>query len=229
MNPDGAVVAGFWPTPGHLVRCLAKTLVVAVAGDRAWAEAVVREGDKAADQGERGGADLPRMTCEIFGLVPESLVCQATPALDRGGRTCIISTHARWNLSLSTGERRTVSTQQETNGNYVIAIPVAGDRLCMHFGHCEHFALIDVDTANKQILKTRQVEPPPHEPGVLPRWLHEQGTNLIIAGGMGQRARTIFDANGIEVIVGAPAGEPREIVQSYLDGELASGVNACDH
>ena len=122
-----------------------------------------------------------------------------------------------------------MSTNPETSGLFVIAIPVANGQLCMHFGHCEHFALIDVDTTSKQILKTRQVNPPPHEPGLLPRWLHEQGANLIIAGGMGQRAQTIFDANGIEVVVGAPAGQPREIAQSYLDGALKSGTNACDH
>ncbi len=122
-----------------------------------------------------------------------------------------------------------MTTNQETGGPYVIAIPVVNDRLCMHFGHCEHFALIDVDTTNKQILKTRQVEPPVHEPGVLPRWLHEQGANLIIAGGMGQRAQTIFIKNGIEVIVGAPAEHPQNIVQSYLGGTLVSGTNACDH
>lgn len=31
-----------------------------------------------------------------------------------------------------------------------IAIPMAGGQLCMHFGHCEQFALVDVDeTAGK--------------------------------------------------------------------------------
>ena len=31
-----------------------------------------------------------------------------------------------------------------------IAIPLANGQLAMHFGHCEQFALIDVDEATRQ-------------------------------------------------------------------------------
>ncbi|NQT39811.1 MAG: ATPase [Planctomycetes bacterium] len=110
-----------------------------------------------------------------------------------------------------------------------IAIPVAGGRLCMHFGHCEQFEVFDVDTADKKILHSRRIDPPPHEPGLLPRWLHEQGVNLVIAGGMGGRAKSIFAEQGISVIVGAPAEPPESLVQNYLGGTLQSGENACDH
>jgi hypothetical protein len=34
--------------------------------------------------------------------------------------------------------------------------------------------------------------PPPHEPGVLPTWLHELGADVIIAGGMRQRVLVCF-------------------------------------
>ena len=110
-----------------------------------------------------------------------------------------------------------------------IAIPLAEGKLCMHFGHCEVFALVDVDEEKKSIIKTELVTPPPHEPGVLPKWLHEKGANLIIAGGMGMRAQNLFTQNSIEVIVGAPAGEPNDVVTSYLGGTLQSGDNICDH
>lgn len=110
-----------------------------------------------------------------------------------------------------------------------IAVPVAAGRLCMHFGHCEQFALLDVDPAAKAVTATQLLTPPPHEPGLLPRWLHEEGADLIIAGGMGQRAQSIFAQNGIEVVVGAPSLEPTEVVRAYLAGELEVGQNACDH
>jgi predicted Fe-Mo cluster-binding NifX family protein len=110
-----------------------------------------------------------------------------------------------------------------------IAIPVAEGKLCMHFGHCEQFALVDVDEKTKKVAGTQMLTPPAHEPGVLPRWLHEQGANVIIAGGMGQRAQTLFADNGIKVVVGAPAGAPSDLVASYLAGTLQSGANACDH
>ena len=111
----------------------------------------------------------------------------------------------------------------------VIAIPTAAGRLCMHFAHCEQFALLDVDTADKKILNSRRINSPPHQPGLLPRWLHEQGVNLVIAGGMGGRAQGIFAEQGIEVLVGAPAKSPDTLARSYLDGTLQPGENICDH
>lgn len=110
-----------------------------------------------------------------------------------------------------------------------IAIPVANGKLCMHFGHCEQFALIEVDEATKTVSGKEARTPPPHEPGVLPRWLHEQGADIIIAGGMGQRAQSLFVNNGIKVLVGASGEEPEKIVEQYLAGTLQTGDNVCDH
>ena len=105
----------------------------------------------------------------------------------------------------------------------MIAIPVEGDRLCMHFGHCGQFALLDVDTQQKTILTSRLIAAPPHQPGLLPRWLHDQGVNVVIAGGMGHRAQGIFAEREIRVIVGAPVESPNSLAQSYLDGTLQPG------
>lgn len=110
-----------------------------------------------------------------------------------------------------------------------VAIPLADGRLCMHFGHCQQFALVDVADGNARELKVSLVTPPPHEPGLLPRWLHEQGVELVIAGGMGQRAQQIFAQNGIRVMVGAPSDAPEAIVKAFLDGTLQCGGNTCDH
>ena len=110
-----------------------------------------------------------------------------------------------------------------------VAVPVTNGRLCLHFGHCEQFAILEVDPSAQAVLRTEYLVPPPHEPGLLPRWLHELGANVIIAGGMGQRAQQLFAQNGIEVIVGAPDGDPDEIVAAYLAGSLKAGENVCDH
>ena len=110
-----------------------------------------------------------------------------------------------------------------------IAIPTANDLLAMHFGHCETFTLISVDPEEKCISAEETAAAPPHEPGLLPRWLGEKGVNLVIAGGMGNRAQELFRAQGINVIVGAPPQKPSELVQIYLNGELQSGTNLCDH
>ena len=103
--------------------------------------------------------------------------------------------------------------------NVKIAIPMAEGSLCNHFGHCEQFALIDLQ--GKNIIQKVMVTPPPHEPGLLPRWLGEKGVDLIIAGGMGQRAVSLFNERGIKVLTGAPQLAPGRIdcplCQSNLD------------
>lgn len=110
-----------------------------------------------------------------------------------------------------------------------IAIPLANGKLAMHFGHCESFALVDADCDAKKITGRKDLPSPPHEPGLLPRWLAEEGANVIVAGGMGQRAQELFAGQGIQVIVGAPAETPETLVESFLAGTLAGGENLCDH
>ena len=108
-----------------------------------------------------------------------------------------------------------------------IAIPIANGKLTAHFGHCQEFALVEVE--GNEITKTEMLVPPPHEPGVLPNWLHQLGADVIIAGGMGQRAVGLFEERGIKVFTGAPALAPEELVNSYLNNTLMTGANLCDH
>ena len=110
-----------------------------------------------------------------------------------------------------------------------IAIPVTEGRLCPHFGHCKEFAFIEVDLAKRQVIGSRLATPPPHEPGILPRWLHSEGAELVIAGGMGKRAQDLFAHHGVHVVVGAPPAPPEEVVQNYLNDQLTTTENLCDH
>ncbi len=110
-----------------------------------------------------------------------------------------------------------------------IAVPLADGKLTAHFGHCGQFAVLDVDPQSKTIRSQVTLDPPAHEPGVLPAWLAEQGVNLVIAGGMGQRAQKLFTDRNIEVIVGAPVDTPEALVSDYLAGALKTGDNICDH
>jgi predicted Fe-Mo cluster-binding NifX family protein len=109
----------------------------------------------------------------------------------------------------------------------IFAIPVAGGKLCAHFGHCEQFAIID--TEKGKIIQTTFHTPPPHEPGILPQWLSKLGAKVIIAGGMGSRAQSFFSQYGINVITGAPMSTPEHLVNQYLSDNLVTGKNVCDH
>lgn len=110
-----------------------------------------------------------------------------------------------------------------------IAVPAANGLLAQHFGHCDKFALFDADPVAKRILGSSEVDAPEHQPGLLPPWLKERGVDLVIAGGMGGRARALFQQAGVEVVTGAPSMAPDAIVRQYLDGTLVTGENACDH
>ncbi len=110
-----------------------------------------------------------------------------------------------------------------------IAVPLAQGKLSLHFGHCEEFALVDVDEQTKEISNIAKLQPPSHQPGVLPRWLSEQQADVIIAGGMGQRAQQLFAQNNIKVVIGASGQAPEELVSAYLQGTLETGDNICDH
>ncbi len=109
------------------------------------------------------------------------------------------------------------------------AIPVTGGILSAHFGHCEQFALIQADEKSRTILKKELLPSPGHQPGFLPQWLAGKGVEVVIAGGMGASAISLFQQNGINVQLGAPSADPESVIADYLNGNLATGDNRCDH
>jgi predicted Fe-Mo cluster-binding NifX family protein len=109
----------------------------------------------------------------------------------------------------------------------MLVVPVSEGKLSSHFGHCEQFAFIE--TMDGKIVKTEMRNPPPHEPGVLPQWLHDQGADVAIVGGMGETAQQLLQGKGIEVILGAPMDSPESLANQYLSRTLVQGENRCDH
>ncbi len=122
--------------------------------------------------------------------------------------------------------RRAGKKAAKKNGRLLI-VPVSDGKLSSHFGHCEQFAFIQAE--NGKIKKMEMKTPPPHEPGVIPRWLYEEGADVVIAGGIGDRAQQLLEEEGIDVIVGAPEKSPEALAEMYLSGSLMSGENVCDH
>ncbi|BBB89648.1 MAG TPA: iron-sulfur cluster carrier protein MrpORP [Methylomusa anaerophila] len=117
--------------------------------------------------------------------------------------------------------------QKGVDSTMKIAIPLAGGKLCAHFGHCEQFAIITV--SNGKITNHETLNPPPHAPGIIPNWVADQGCTDILVGGMGEAAQAIFRQRGIKVLCGAPSDTPENLAALYLRGELTDAGNACDH
>lgn len=109
----------------------------------------------------------------------------------------------------------------------ILVVPVSDGKLSSHFGHCKQFAFIEIQ--NGKIAIKEMLTPPAHEPGVLPQWLNEQGADIVIAAGMGEKAQQLLTEKGIEVIIGAPMDSPESLINLYLSGALATGANICDH
>ena len=105
-----------------------------------------------------------------------------------------------------------------------LAVPVANGRLCMHFGHCEQFVIFNIDREKKSIASHEALTPPPHEPGVLPKWLSEQGVNFVIAGGMGGGAQMKFADAGVKVF--GFDRTAKDAIDNFLKNELGR-LSAC--
>lgn len=109
----------------------------------------------------------------------------------------------------------------------LFAVPTIDGKLCAHFGHSEKFAI--VETMDQKVLGVEFITPPVHQPGTYPRFLAAKGVSTIIAGGMGTKARDIFNHHKIEVYLGVNSDDPATLVEQYLGDQLVSGDNTCDH
>ncbi len=108
-------------------------------------------------------------------------------------------------------------------------MPIENGRLHGHFGGCREFALVEADPEQKTILRTEVVPAPEHQPGLFPRWLREQGVQVVIAGGIGRRALANFAHHGITVRTGVAEMKIEELVSAYLEGRLTMAPEGCEH
>ena len=95
-----------------------------------------------------------------------------------------------------------------------------------HFGRCPHYILVDVE--GREVKSVNSVDNPyygQHSPGQVPGFIHSQGVDVMLTGGMGGRAIGFFQQYGIEAITGA-SGTVRHTLQRYLGGTL-SGAAPC--
>jgi len=95
-----------------------------------------------------------------------------------------------------------------------------------HFGRCPYFALVDME--GNEVKEIKVIENPyfaGHEVGQVPGFIHEQGANVMLSGGMGGRAIQFFTQFGIDTATGA-RGTVKETLAEYLAGNL-SGAAPC--
>ena len=95
-----------------------------------------------------------------------------------------------------------------------------------HFGRCLCFIMVDVE--GQEVKSVTAVDNPyygSHIPGQVPTFIHSQGADVMLAGGMGRRAVGFFEQFDIQPVTGA-TGTVRQALEGYLGGELHS-VEPC--
>ncbi|MBP2018619.1 putative Fe-Mo cluster-binding NifX family protein [Symbiobacterium terraclitae] len=99
-----------------------------------------------------------------------------------------------------------------------IAIPLAGDQVAPHVGHCRTYLIADVE--DKQVVRSVEVANPGHGPGGPPPFfLADQGVDLVLAWGIPPHARELFRSRGVDYILGCN-GKAADVLQDYLNGTL---------
>ncbi len=89
-----------------------------------------------------------------------------------------------------------------------------------HFGRCRYFVLADVE--GEEVQEIQVIENPffaGHEPGMVPEFIHNQGADVMISGGMGRRAIDFFQQYGIKPATGG-SGTVQLVLNKYLGGGM---------
>ena len=89
-----------------------------------------------------------------------------------------------------------------------------------HSGRCPYFALVDMEGNEVQAIKV--IDNPyysGHQVGEVPKFIHDQKSDVMLSGGMGGRAIQFFREYGINVATGA-TGTVRDTLGNYVAGDL---------
>lgn len=105
-----------------------------------------------------------------------------------------------------------------------IAISTDGIFVSEHFGRCPKFTLVDIE--NEKLVKLEEIENPGHQPGNIPKFLHNNGVQCIVCGGMGSRAVGFFNEFNIKIVTGV-SGKIDDVVNKLIKGTLVGGNSPC--
>ena len=105
-----------------------------------------------------------------------------------------------------------------------IAISTDEENISPHFGRCPKFTILEIK--DNELVSKETINNPGHGPGFLPQFLGERGIDYIVSGGMGARAKELFEKENIKTILGIE-GKVDDIIDRILKGTLKGGENIC--
>lgn len=112
-----------------------------------------------------------------------------------------------------------------------ICVPTMGEGgmdelVCQHFGRAPTFTMIDLDSGEVRLIPN--VSEHMGGTGLPTEAILAEGVHVMIAGGLGPKAISLFGRAGVDVFVGA-TGTVREAIDDWLSENLtrADPANAC--
>lgn len=109
-----------------------------------------------------------------------------------------------------------------------IAVPTRDGRIDDHFGHCDHYTIYTIE--EKKVIATETL-PSPQGCGCksnIANELQEMGVTVMLAGNMGDGAKSKLEGCGIKVIRGC-SGATDSVVKGYLAGFVLDFGQSCNH
>jgi len=107
-----------------------------------------------------------------------------------------------------------------------IAVSTDNGQVAQHFGRCSEYTLAVLKDG--KLISKETIENPGHQPGFLPQFLAKRDVDLIMAGGMGQKAKRLFSERDIKTLIGV-TGDVDEVLSDFARGELSTGQDLCEH
>lgn len=105
-----------------------------------------------------------------------------------------------------------------------VAVATDSNRVSPHFGRCPSFTIADIE--NGEVMTKEVLDNPGHHPGFLPKFLSERAVEVVIAGGMGRSALSLFSDFNITPITGITTSVD-DALQAFARGQLNSGESLC--
>ena len=141
-----------------------------------------------------------------------------------------------WRVINCPGKKREECPYYKLYGRWKMRVVFAADsphgleaEVAQHFRRAPYFVMVELDE-DGEIVSVEVKENPfvnIHGPGMVPSFVKELGADVLVSGGMGQRAAAFFKNEGIDVVVGAD-GRVVDVLARLLKGESFSG-SLCEH
>lgn len=106
-----------------------------------------------------------------------------------------------------------------------LAIAADAEKIATHFGRCEHYVLYEIEDDTVKTIKT--IESPPHEKGLMPKLLKDNGVVVLLCGGIGRRAKDLLCEYEITCYPNLK-GTLDEAVEAFINNTLPKHDDVCE-